>query len=84
MRVLNRYGHRFIGALAIGMLLLVPNYAQAQSASVCDGYARDFAQRHSRGGVAGGAARGAIGGGLIGGIVGGGRGARRGAAHEVD
>lgn len=66
--------------LAMLVLLFLPEHAFAQNATVCDGYARDFAQRNSRGAVASGAARGAIGGALIGGIVGRGRGARRGAA----
>jgi len=61
------------------LFALNPDRAQAQSASYCDGYARDFAQRNSTGHVAGGAARGAIGGALIGGIVRGGKGAGRGA-----
>lgn len=58
---------------------LSPHSAVAQNASVCDGYARDYAQRNSRGRVAGGAARGAIGGGLIGAIAGGSSGAGVGA-----
>ena len=58
---------------------LSPRSAVAQSSSVCDGYARDYAQRNSRGRVAGGAARGAIGGGLIGAIAGGSSGAGVGA-----
>jgi len=58
---------------------LSPRSAFAQNSSVCDGYARDYAQRNSRGHVAGGAARGAIGGGLIGAIAGGSSGAGVGA-----
>ena len=58
---------------------LSPHSAVAQNSSVCDGYARDYAQRNSRGRVAGGAARGAIGGGLIGAIAGGSSGAGVGA-----
>ena len=53
--------------------------AKAQSSGVCDGYARDYAARNTRGTVARGAGRGAIGGALIGGIVGRGKGAGRGA-----
>ena len=56
---------------------LNPDAAGAQNSRVCDGYARDFAQRNSAGHVGGSAARGAIGGALIGGIIGGGRGAGR-------
>jgi hypothetical protein len=60
-------------------LALAPELSLAQNAAYCDGYARDFAQRNSRGHVARGATRGAIGGALIGGIVRGGKGAGRGA-----
>jgi hypothetical protein len=46
------------------------SYAQATSrTSLCDGYARDFARRHSRGPIFGGAAFGAVGGAIIGGII---------------
>ncbi len=58
---------------------LSPDPVAAQNSSFCDGYARDYAQRNSRGHVAGGAARGAIGGGLIGAIAGGSSGAGVGA-----
>ena len=61
-------------ALTIG-----PETAGAQSSRVCDGYARDYAARNTRGTVARGAGRGAIGGALIGGIIGSGKGAGRGA-----
>ncbi len=47
--------------------------AVAQSATHCDGYARDYATRNSRGPIAGGAVSGAIGGSLLGGIIRGGR-----------
>ena len=62
-----------------GGFAILPHTAVAQNASICDGYARDYAQRNSRGRVAGGAARGAIGGGLIGAIAGGSSGAGVGA-----
>jgi len=58
---------------------LIPGPALAQNSSYCDGYARDYAQRNSRGHVADGALTGAIGGALIGGLIGGGRGAGAGA-----
>ncbi len=60
-------------------VLVKPDPAAAQSPRFCDGYARDYAQRNSRGQVIGGAAMGAIGGALLGGIIGGGRGAGTGA-----
>jgi uncharacterized membrane protein len=58
---------------------VTPTPGYTQNSRVCDGYARDFAQRHSRGRAARGGVIGAVGGGLIGGIAGGGRGAGIGA-----
>jgi uncharacterized protein YcfJ len=55
-------------------LVFHPDRALAQNSAHCDGYARDHAQRNSRGHVSDGAVTGAIGGGLIGGIIGGGGG----------
>ena len=63
----------------ITAFLLHPDRALAQDSAYCDGYARDYAQRNSRGHVADGALTGAIGGALIGGLIGGGRGAGAGA-----
>ena len=68
------------GALALSAAVVLPvPSATAQNSAVCDGYARDFADRNSRGHVSRGAGRGAIGGGIIGGIAGGGKGAGIGA-----
>lgn len=61
------------------LLFLEARPASAQSATHCDGYARDFAARNSRGRVAGGVIKGIIGGGLIGAIVRRGRGVGPGA-----
>ena len=69
-----------LGLLVFAPLQILPDEASANRSSFCNGYARDFAKRNSRGPVAGGAVVGAIGGALIGGILGGGRGAGLGAA----
>jgi uncharacterized membrane protein len=67
-----RISNLFVCAVFLtGGFALSPHSAVAQNSSICDGYARDYAQRNSRGRVAGGAARGAIGGALIGAIAGG-------------
>lgn len=65
-------------AFALG-LPFSTTQAVAQNSQICSGYARDYAQRNTRGRAAAGAARGAIGGALIGGIANDRRGARRGA-----
>ena len=66
-----RISNLFVCAVFLtGGFALSPHSAVAQNSSFCDGYARDYAQRNSRGRVAGGAARGAIGGALIGAIAG--------------
>ena len=75
-----------LGGLALGLacafcvVLLGAGEANAQSATQCDRYARDYAYHAGSGQVVGGAARGALGGAAIGAIAGGGKGARRGAA----
>lgn len=79
---------RFV-AVQLLLLLLATGSAYAQDSAYralalrskyCDGYARDFASRNSRGQVAGGAVFGAIGGALIGTTDHRRRGARSGAA----
>lgn len=64
-----------VGALVLATAATgVPEVAYSQGASkasICDGYARNFARQNSRGPILGGAAFGAIGGAIIGGILGG-------------
>ncbi len=71
----NRRSMMFVGALVLATASTgLPESAFSQvssKASVCDGYARDFATRNSRGPIVGGAAIGAVGGAIIGGILGG-------------
>jgi hypothetical protein len=52
----------------------------AGNPQVCNGFARDYAKRNSRGPIAGGVTFGAIGGAIVGGILGGPPGAALGAA----
>ena len=67
-------------AILVSALTALPESAAAQPYPYyCDGYARDYAQRKTRGQVASGAAVGAIGGALIGGLIRRGKGAGRGA-----
>ncbi len=79
MSVRNLSGVFLCSLFLTGVQAQSPDTAVAQNSAHCDGYARDYAQRNSRGHVAGGAVIGAIGGALIGGIVGGGGAAGAGA-----
>ena len=59
-------------ALTAASAVVVPEPAfSAPDATYCNGYAKDFARRNSRGPVAGGALFGAVGGAIVGGIIGG-------------
>lgn len=72
---------RPVKGLAVAVALTVgplPALAQSQSA-ICDGYARNYAEKNSRGKAVGGALTGAIGGALIGGLAKGKKGAGTGA-----
>ena len=58
--------------LSIAPLVSVsPPSMAAGNPAVCDGFARDYARRNSRGPIAGGVTFGAIGGAIVGGILGG-------------
>lgn len=59
------------GLLAVGLLATVPEPAYAQSSQFCHGYARDTAQRQTRGRTVGGGLIGGTGGALIGRAIGG-------------
>ena len=62
------------GAVILVAASAVPERAYSQGApgaAYCQGFARDYARRNSRGPVAGGALFGAVGGAIIGGIIGG-------------
>lgn len=63
---------------AVVLLSPLPAAAQSQSA-ICDGYARNYAEKNSRGKAVGGALTGALGGALIGGLAKGKKGAGTGA-----
>ena len=57
-----------------------PSLAQGNKSAVCDGYAKNYARKHSRGPIGRGVTFGAIGGAIVGGILGGPPGAAVGAA----
>lgn len=61
-------------------ILMFPFYHEAIAGQSCDRYARNYADRNSRGdAIVDGAVKGVLGGALVGGIIGGGRGLSQGA-----
>jgi len=61
MSVRNLLGIIICFLFLVTAFTLYPDKAVAQKSSHCDGYARDYAQRNSRGHVADGALTGVIG-----------------------